>query len=194
MTYLLAPERYEAEGFVLRSYHPGDGPLLAEATNASYDHLKRFMPWAKPHQTDEEAEILARQFRGRWLLAQDFVLAIVSPDGQRLLGGCGYHLREGDLSQSCAEVGMWIRASAAGQGLGTQALRALLRWGLSDAWPWTRVTWRSDEANLASQRTALRAGMEHEGFLRDLLTDHHGQRVGRHCYAALRGRWRDPIP
>ena len=39
MNYLVAPERHEREGFVLRSYEPGDGALLAAAQNASYDHL-----------------------------------------------------------------------------------------------------------------------------------------------------------
>ena len=44
MDYLFAPERYQAKGFVLRSYDLGDGPLLADAVNASYDHLRPWLP------------------------------------------------------------------------------------------------------------------------------------------------------
>jgi RimJ/RimL family protein N-acetyltransferase len=86
---------------------------------------------------------------------------------------------------------MWIRGSAAGKGLGTAALRALLRWGLN-AWPWLRISWRADVENVASQRTAIKAGMHKEGLLRGIAFDHHGQRVDRICYAALRDEWEDP--
>jgi RimJ/RimL family protein N-acetyltransferase len=159
------PERYTTDTFIIRSYLPGDGPLLAEALNASYEHLRAFMPWAKPHTSEEEAEQVARKFRARYLLTEDFVLAIFAPDESLLLGSTGFHLREGDLSNRSAEIGMWIRASHAQRGLGTAALRAMLRWGF-EAWPWERLSWRCDGRNVASQRTAERAGMVREGILR----------------------------
>ena len=112
---------------MLRSYDVGDGRLLSEAVSESYEHLRPWMPWAKPHQTIEESEKRARQFRGRYLLAEDFVLGIFAPDERRLLGGTGFHLREGPLSTRCAEIGMFIRQSEAGRGLGTRALAALLQ-------------------------------------------------------------------
>jgi GNAT superfamily N-acetyltransferase len=126
--YIVAPDRHVAQGFVLRSYQLGDGPSLSEAVNSSYDHLKRFMPWAVPQQAIERSEQLCREFRGRWLLASDFVIGIWAPDESRLLGGCGYHLREGTVDVGNAEIGIWIRADAAGRGLGTSVLHAMLRW------------------------------------------------------------------
>lgn len=163
--YLVAPERCEGEGFVLRSYRPGDGPLLQEATNASFSHLVPWMPWASATQTVSEAERLAREFRGRWLLASDFTLAILDPAEEVLLGGCGFHLRDSSLALKAAEIGMWIRASAAGQGLGTRVLRALLTWGFGPDWGWERLTWRCDARNEASRRTAEKAGLCLEGTL-----------------------------
>ena len=170
MEYLIPPERYETAGFVLRSYELGDGPLLAEASNASYEHLRRFMLWARPHTTAAEAEVTARRFRGRWLLARDFSMAVVSPDGQRLLGSTGFHPRKDGLATRRVEVGMWIREDESGRGLGTAVLRIMLRWGFG-AWPWEELVWRAAVENLPSQRTALRAGMEEvhddpEGFRR----------------------------
>lgn len=50
MDYLFAPERYEADGFVLRSYDVGDGHRLATAANESYEHLRPWMPWATPQR------------------------------------------------------------------------------------------------------------------------------------------------
>ena len=158
MENLIPPERFETERFVLRSYQPGDGPLLAEATNASYEHLRRFMPWARPHTTEAEAELSARRFRGRWLLSQDFTIAVLAPDGGRLLGSTGFHPRQDGLTTRRVEVGMWIRADEAGRGLGVEVLRTMLRWGFSD-WPWEELIWRAARENVASQRTALRAGM-----------------------------------
>ena len=44
MACLIAPVRIAGGGFILRSYEPGDGPKLSEAVNASYEHLKTFIP------------------------------------------------------------------------------------------------------------------------------------------------------
>lgn len=188
--YLFAPDRFATDRFVLRSYFPGDGPLLAEATNSSYEHLRVFMDWAQPHQSDRAAEQLVRTFRGRYLLAEDFVLGIFTLDEAQLLGGTGYHLREGPLSGGNAEVGMWIRASAAGRGLGTAVLRALVEWGFSE-WPWQRLAWRCSHRNVASQRTAEKAGLQHEGVLRRRLRRADGSHDDEVCYGILKSEWRD---
>ncbi|HOU14337.1 MAG TPA: GNAT family protein [Anaerolineae bacterium] len=183
-----APEHYVTEEFTIRSYVPGDGPLLAEAVNASYEHLKRFMVWAKPHTEEIEAEQTVRRFRGEYLLSTNFVLGIFSPDGKRLLGGSGFHLREGELSNRAAEIGMWIRADAAHKGLGPRVLRAILTWGFTE-WPWERLTWRCNEENIASRRTAERAGMQFEGRFRAVTRLPDGTRETTLLFAALKGEW-----
>ena len=48
------------------------------------------------------------------------MIGIFAPDEKRLLVGAGFHLREGPLSTACAEMGMFIRQSEAGRGLGTR--------------------------------------------------------------------------
>jgi RimJ/RimL family protein N-acetyltransferase len=183
--YIVAPESFETERFTLRSYRPGDGALLSEAVNASYEHLKTFMPWARVQQQVEESERLCREFRGKYLLAQDFVLGVFAPSGERLLGGCGYHLREGPLALGNAEMGMWIRAEEAGRGLGTEVLRALLRWGFGE-WPWKRLSWRCDVRNGASIRVAEKAGMVREGVLRSHMLSPSGERRDTVCFGLLR--------
>lgn len=189
--YLVPPERYETPELVLRSYLPGDGAHLAEALNGSYEHLKRFLLWPKPHVSVEEAERRCREYRGRWLLASDFLLGIWAPDGSRLLGASGYHLRDGALATGNAEIGMWLRADATGRGLATAALSAMLTWGFS-GWPWQRLSWRCSSANVASQRVAEKAGMACEGVLRYHERDGEGVRRDTLCFAALRGEWRPP--
>lgn len=183
-----APDQYVADTFTIRSYALGDGPLLAEAVNASYEHLKRFMVWAKPHTEEIEAEQTVRRFRGEYLLSTNFTLGIFAPDGKRQLGGSGFHLHEGELSNRAAEIGMWIRADAARQGLGPQVLRAILTWGFSE-WPWDRLTWRCNELNVASRRTAEKAGMQLEGRFRAAVLLPDGTRETTLAFAALREEW-----
>ena len=185
------PERLVGAQFILRRYMPGDGERLSEAVNSSFDHLKTFMPWATPNQSVEVSERLVRDFSGRWLCGNDFVIGIWSADEKRLLGGCGYHLREGPIELANAEIGMWIRGERAHKGLGTEVLKTLLRWGFSD-WPWLRLSWRCSGANRASQRVAEKAGMLREGILRSHAVDPDGARRDTWCFAALRDEWKDP--
>lgn len=188
MEPFLAPDRFEADGFVLRSYRPGDGPAMRAAVVASYDHLKPWMPWATPDQSDAEAELLVRQFRARWLTAEDFTMGIFDLDEREVLGGCGFHLREGPLSTRCAEMGMWIGAPHAGRGLGTRAIEALLAWGFTE-WPWLRLSWRCDDLNAASVRAAEKAGLEREGVLRGQQAEVGEGRRDTLCFALLREEW-----
>lgn len=191
MTYLVAPEHFAGDGFVLRSYRSGDGAALRAATLASYEHLKTFMPWAVPEQSEAQAEQLVRQFRGRWLLAEDFVIGVFSPDETELWGGTGFHLREGGLDAANAEIGMWIHTDRAGRGLGTRCLAAMLEWGFTE-WPWQRLSWRCDATNVASIRVAEKVGMQREGTLRSHMfaapgqhLDGPRQRRDTVCFASL---------
>ncbi|MCA9521884.1 MAG: GNAT family N-acetyltransferase [Myxococcales bacterium] len=189
--YLVAPDRHATAEFVIRSYMPGDGERLADATNASYDLLRRFMHWARPHQSTAQAERFCRESRGRYLLAQDFALGIFSVDERTLLGGSGFHLRDGGLESATAEIGMWIRQERAGKGLGTRALQTILAWGFSD-WPWDRLAWRCSADNFASLAIAEKAGMQSEGLLRSQMLAPDGSRRDTVCFAALRDEWALP--
>lgn len=160
-----APDRWETAGFVLRSFLPGDGEHLAEALNESYEHLRRFMNWSIPKEDPVECEARVRRFRARYLLHEDFIIGIFDPRETRVLGGTGFHLREGPLTERRCEAGMWIRADQSGRGLGKQVLAALLEWAWTE-WTWDRISWHCSVENVASQRVAESAGMEREGVLR----------------------------
>src|SRR5262249_34415014 len=92
LTDFSPPPRLAAADFVIRCYLPGDGPRVAEAVTASYDHLKTYMPWARPRQGVRTSARLVTGFRRRYLAGEDFILGIFEPEGGRMLGGTGYHL------------------------------------------------------------------------------------------------------
>lgn len=189
--FYIPPERFESENFVIRSYLPGDGPLCSEALNISYEHLIAFLKWARPITSINEAEKTARTFRARYLLNQDYVLAVLNTDETVWLGSSGYHLRAEGLENISAEIGMWIRKDAARQGLGTQLLCDLLGWGFT-VWPWECLVWYCNDRNVASRRTAEKAGMVCDGRLRARSRQSDGSRDDMLCFSALRSEWQDP--
>ncbi len=188
MGQLFAPERHDAGDFVLRSYEEGDGAALLSANLESYEHLRPWMPWATQDQTVDDTEILVRRFRGKYLMNEDFVVGAFSPDGQRLLAGTGFHLREGPLTSGCAEIGMFVRASEAGRGLGTRVLSAMLRWGFTE-WPWQRLSWRCDNRNAASMRIAQKCGLRLAIPTRGKGGEATSGRRDTACFALTRSDW-----
>lgn len=184
MAEFFAPERLESDRYVLRTFMPGDGPLLHEAKAGSYDHLRPWLAWAEDRHTRDEHEALVRRFRADFLTNVSWVLGIFAPDEGRLLGGTDFR-PVGPVHGWDGEIGMWIRAEESGQGLGSDVLRTMLRWGFSD-WPFQRLQWRCDVRNRASARVAENAGMVLEGTLRGENSETGGGRRDTAVYALVR--------
>jgi ribosomal-protein-serine acetyltransferase len=158
------PEEHRDGELLLRAWRPGDGEELNRATVASYEHLRRFMPWASPDSTVADSEGYVRQSRARWLLGEHWDVGVWR--GGRLAGGSGFMLRGRPLEHGVAEIGMWVRADEAGRGLGTRVLRAMVDWADAD-WPFHKLTWNCESDNLASARVAEKCGFQLEGRLRE---------------------------
>jgi RimJ/RimL family protein N-acetyltransferase len=157
------PYRIVTERLVIRCWEPRDAGLLKDAVDASLDHLRPWLPWAKDEpQTVEEKVELLRGFRGRFDLGQDFVYAIFNPDESEVVGGTGLHTRVGE---DAFEIGYWISASRAGQGLATEATAALTRiaFELCDV---DRIEIRVDPANETSRAIPRKLGYAEEATLR----------------------------
>jgi len=185
-TPFLPPTRFDGEGFVLRTYRAGDGAALAEAVNESYEHLKPWMPWATMDQSVEDSEATCRRLAASFLSGTDFTLGVW--DGEVLLGGTGFHMRCGPLSWRAAEIGLWIRSSHAGSGLGSRVLAAMLEWGFGD-WGWERLVWKCDTQNLASARVAEKNGLFREAKHRSDAVGVDGTRRDTYLYVVLRSEY-----
>jgi RimJ/RimL family protein N-acetyltransferase len=182
------PERRAGEGFVLRCWMPGDGALLQPAHVESYEHLRTYMPWAKADITVVECEKWARSCRARWLLGEDFCLIVLDATETRMLGSTGFHLRGAPASGRRAEVGLWIRADQAHQGLGTAVARAMFDWGF-EAWGWRRLTWHCSDRNVGSRRVAEKIGLTLEATLREDGEDPEDVLRSTHIFGALAQEW-----
>lgn len=117
--------RIETDRLVVRCFSPEDARKLKEAIDASLNHLRPWMPWAKdePEGLDEKVERL-RWLRGNFDLGQDFTYGIFSADDSAVLGGTGLHPR---IGPNAFEIGYWIRANQVGKGLATEAAAALVK-------------------------------------------------------------------
>jgi RimJ/RimL family protein N-acetyltransferase len=160
--------------------------LLKEAVDSSLDHLRPWMPWAheEPQPLEGKVELL-RGFRGRFDLGQDFVYGIFSADESEAVGGTGLHTRRGE---GIFEIGYWIRASRAGEGLCTEATAALTRVGF-EVCEIERIEIRVDPANEASLAIPRKLGFAEEGIQRRILPWRDGELRDGVVFALLRGEF-----
>ena len=103
-----------------------------------------------------------RTFRGNFDLGNDFVYGIFARDESQVVGGTGLHTRRGD---DAFEIGYWIRASRAGEGLATEATAALTRVGF-ELCHVDRIEIRCDPKNERSRAIPRKLGYLEEATLR----------------------------
>jgi RimJ/RimL family protein N-acetyltransferase len=166
------PYAVATERMLLRCWEPADAPALKEAVDSSLEHLRPWLPWAwhDPQPLAEKVALL-RRFRGQFDLGQDFVYGAFSRDGAEVVGGTGLHTRQdGDAY----EIGYWIRASRAGQGLATELSAALTRVAF-ELCHVDRVEIRVDPANAASLAVPRKLGYGEEALLARRLPGRAGE-------------------
>jgi RimJ/RimL family protein N-acetyltransferase len=158
--------RIETPRLVVRCWDPEDAPLLQSAVEASVEHLRPWMPWAReePKPLDQRIDLL-RQFRGKFDLGQDFVYGIFDPDESCVLGGTGLHRR---VEAGGLEIGYWAHVDHVGKGLITEAVAALTRVAFEIEGV-GRVVIRCDPENVRSAAIPRRLGFTHEATLRGVL-------------------------
>lgn len=182
------PERLETARLVLRAARPGDGAALHESVQQSLARLRPWMPWAQSDTTPEASEGVVRRMHGQFALRQDLPYLMferLHGGGEGLhVGGTGLHRIDWTVPRF--EIGYWVRSGFEGQGLVTEAVRALARMAF-DRLRAARVEIRMDTNNTASRHVAERAGFTLEGILRrDTLTP-DGRLRDTCVYSRVRG-------
>ena len=166
------PEMELTDGrFIARTFRPGDAPAMWEAAAESVAEIYRWLPWCHPDYQQEEAEAWIAARPEAWAARQELSFAIVDSVSGRFLGGCG--LNQFHPQHRMANLGYWVRTSAAGHGAASAATVLIARYGFRVV-GLQRVEILADVDNHASQRVAEKAGAKREGRLRNRLF-HHGQ-------------------
>ncbi len=165
----------------LRAYEPADARALWEAVRESVAEVQPWLPWCHAgYSMDEAVEWASSRAR---LAAEgvEYDFAIVGDDG-RFLGGCGLN-QVNRLHRFC-NLGYWLRSSATGRGVATEAVRqaAAFAFGRTDL---VRLEIVCAVGNRRSQRVAERAGAVREGILRSRLVL-RGQSLDAVMYSLVR--------
>jgi ribosomal-protein-serine acetyltransferase len=177
---LIARLAAEAE---LRLLERQDAEALWALTDASREHLRRWLPWLDTVRTPQDSESFIVRGLGQFAQGLGFQAGIWRQDA--LCGVCGLHEINWPNRQS--SIGYWIGAQFEGQGLVTLACRAVLdeafaRYGLH------RMELRAATGNVRSQAVASRLGFVREGVVRDAewLYEHYVDHI---VFGLLASEW-----
>jgi len=155
---LTAPEVLATQRLTLRRPRLED----AAALFAEYTHdaeVARFLTW-KPSQSAEETGKYIERSLKRWESGEGFSWLLVLKAEDRPIGAIGC-----DVKECRASVGYCMARRCWGQGLMTEAVKAVSDWALSC--PNIFRVWACcDCENVASARVMEKCGMQREGILR----------------------------
>jgi RimJ/RimL family protein N-acetyltransferase len=151
----------------IRKYREGDAELLYEAVRESIAEVSVWLPWCHEGYSIEESRdfIATRNIRSQgdeW-----YSFAVLDAASGRFLGGVGINFI--NRIHQFANLGYWVRTSAAGHGVATRATKLAARFGFEEL-GLNRIEIVAAVNNLASQRVAERAGAVREGILRKRLS------------------------
>ncbi len=152
--------------FLIRTYRPEDVNALFEAARESIAEVGRWLPWCHENYSIEETQHF---INSRGPLSQGdewYSFGIFEQDGGGFVGGVGINFI--NRVHQLANLGYWVRTSAAGRGVATIATRAVARFGF-DQLSLQRIEIVAAVDNIPSQRVAEKAGAIREGVLRKRL-------------------------
>ncbi len=147
---------------ILRPPSPGEGQDCNNAIQESFKTLRQWMPWAQKLPQVTETEEVARRAAAKWLLRDDLMLWMWDKATGKFIGGTGFH--DIDWQVPRLQIGYWIRDSASGKGLMTEAVEALTNYAFK-AIKAKRIEIRCDKNNAKSRKIPERLGYKLEGIL-----------------------------
>jgi ribosomal-protein-serine acetyltransferase len=168
----------------IRPYVPHDAQRLYEAARESIPEVYPWLPWCHPGYTMTDAQSWVDSREQGWADGESYAFVIES-DSARFLGGCG--LNQISTAHRWANLGYWVRTSAAGQGVATAAVRLLEDWAFRNT-ELDRLEIVASVMNRASIRVAEKSGAVREGISRERLLL-HDKRHDAAVFALLRSDW-----
>lgn len=167
---------------LIRAKQPGDGALTAVALAETWADLHRWMAWA------EDLAALAAErieLRNRQMMAISNTPEVIELIGIESVTGqpavwCGLH--DIDWEARHCDTGYWVRKSAQGRGIATEAANALVRYAFH-ALGMRRVGLTHSRGNEPSRRIAEKLGFRFEGIEPGANPLPGGRSADRICYS-----------
>ncbi|MBW3636729.1 MAG: GNAT family N-acetyltransferase [Armatimonadetes bacterium] len=177
------PLEIETARLFLRAPDVKDSRALAEAVRESLPELMPWMPWADESYDVDKARqniVAAHDLRE---MEEEFSFAMFEIGTNVLVGKCSLQNIERRVPR--VEIGYWLRTSAGGRGLMTEAVAALCEVALGNLGA-MRVEISCDARNQKSARVSQRAGFELEARLKNDRRDHCGTLSDTLIFARIR--------
>jgi RimJ/RimL family protein N-acetyltransferase len=167
---------------LIRPKQLGDGAITSAAVVETWEELHKWMRWAEDPSgfTAELMEIRNRQVMASFILRECIELIGTETATGTAVIWCGLH--DIDWQGRQCNTGYWVRKSAQGQGIATEATNAMVRYAFG-ALGMRRIGLTHSAANEASRRIAERLGFSFEGIQRGANVLPGGKHADRYCYA-----------
>ncbi len=152
------------DSLLLRPFRDEDVSALYEAARESIAEISPWLSWCHENYSIEESREFISSRAQAATNAEWYSFGIFAEDSGRFLGGVGLNFI--NRVHQMANLGYWVRTSAVGRGIATNATRLMARFGFEEL-GLHRIEILAAVPNLASQRVAEKVGAVREGVLRD---------------------------
>lgn len=160
---LNVPSELKTERLLLRApFYSGDGEAVNKAIENSIHELRQWLPFAQEIPTLEETEISLREAHIKFLERENFRFLIFHKDSQEFFGTVS--LQSVDWEVRKCEVGYWINTKFSGNGYITEAVKAVMEYGINEL-GFHRLEIRCESTNLPSRAIPEKLGFNLEGIL-----------------------------
>ena len=149
-------------GFELRLVEERHAPAIFAVVDQERQRLREWLPWVDATHTEEDTLAFIRSSLEQFAANNGFAAGIWSDD--RYIGGIGTH--KIDWLNRKAEIGYWLCRSFQGQGLMTDACRAVVGHALGEL-DLNRVEIHCAAANTKSAAIPRRLAFTLEGTIRE---------------------------
>lgn len=150
----------ETDRLILRKMTPGDAEAIF--AYASDLEVTRYVVWDTHRTIEDSKAFLDLTVRG-YESGAGPTWGVVYKGDHRFIGTCGFASLEPEHAR--AEIGYVISKEYRGRGLAPEAVRAMISFGFREM-GLHRIEARCIAENAASARVMQKAGMTHEGTLR----------------------------
>lgn len=152
----------ETERTILREYQSSDFDVLHELVQEP--DIYRYQAWG-PNDRQATRDFIAHTIDCQTNEPRYFFEVIVlSKETEEVLGTIGIRMK--DPVSKTGDIGYWIRKDQWGKGYGTEIAKRIIQFGFEEL-GFHRIWAMADLENTGSQKVLLKAGMKHEGTMRD---------------------------
>lgn len=182
------PTSIETERLVLRCYQAGDGLWYHAMSQKNKPHLARYESGnaAMTINTEEEAELVVRDFAAAWTARTAFFMGAFRRDTQVFVAQIYIGIVDRDLPEF--EIGFFADVEHQRQGYVTEAAKGALCFVFEHLGA-HRLRLGCDDTNVSSRRVAERCGMVQEGHIRENKRNADGSISGTFHYGLLKSEF-----